>query len=255
MKKQLLAIFATLLCVSAFATTNQQALDDQAALQAAVDAAVANSTRPEKDTLRDVDRKPAQVMKFSGIKPGDVVADVGSAGGYYTRILSGIVGPEGRVHGFNGKEFARVFKNGNPTDPIAEELENVSSIMGTFNAPVFPEPLDSAIIVLIYHDTHLSFLGIDTAVMNKALFAALKPGGTYIVIDHAAETGSGARDTDKLHRIDPVMVKQEVEAAGFEFVEKSDILSHPEDAHNTMVMLPTERGKSDRFIFKFRKPG
>ena len=96
------------------------------------------------------------------------MADIGSAGGYYTRILSDIVGPTGHVYGFNGKEFARVFKNGNPTDPIAEERANVTSIMGTFNAPVFSKmQLMLAIIVLIYHDTHLSQLNINTEAMNK----------------------------------------------------------------------------------------
>ena len=175
-------------------------------------------------------------MNFSSIKSGDVVADIGSAGGYYTRILSEIVGSEGHVYGFNGIEFARIFKNGNPTDPIAENRENVTSIMGTFNDPIFPEPIDMAVIILIYHDTHLSQLNIDTDAMNKSLFNAIKPGGIYLVVDHSAEEGSNLRDVDRLHRIDPVFVKQEIESAGFEFITESNVLNNPEDPLNTMVM-------------------
>ena len=223
-------------------------------IESIIKEAIANPTRPTKDTQRDVDRKPGDVMIFSSIKSGDVVADIGSAGGYYTRILSDIVGSKGHIYGFNGIEFSRIFKNGNPTDPIAAERENVTSIMGTFNDPIFPEPIDMAIIILIYHDTHLSQLNIDTDAMNKALFNAIKPGGTYLVVDHSAEEGSNLRDVDRLHRIDSILVKQEIESAGFEFITESDALNNPEDPLNTMVMMPLVRGKSDRFIYKFRKP-
>lgn len=216
--------------------------------------AVMNSDRPEKDMARDKDRKPAEVMKFSGIKPGDIVADIGSAGGYYTRILSDLVGSEGHVYGFNGNEFARIFKNGNPTDPIAEARENVSSIMGTFNDPNFPEVLDAAIVVLIYHDTHLTYLNIDSVSMNQSIYDALKPGGTYLVIDHSAEPGSGLRDVESLHRIDQEIVLKEVESVGFRLVDESDILKNSDDNLDTMVMLPNVKGKSDRFIYKFIKP-
>ena len=223
-------------------------------IESIIKEAIANPTRPVKDAQRDVDRKPGDVMIFSSIESGDVVADIGSAGGYYTRILSDIVGSKGHIYGFNGIEFARIFKNGNPTDPIATERENVTSIMGTFNNPNFPELIDMAIIILIYHDTHLTQLNIDTDAMNKALFNAIKPGGIYLVVHHSAEEGSNLRDVDRLHRIDPVFVKQEIESDGFEFITESNVLNNPEDPLNTMVMMPLVRGKSDRFIYKFRKP-
>jgi predicted methyltransferase len=224
--------------------------DNSAVIQSAVE----DSARPETDVVRDGDRKPAEVLAFSGIGPGDVVGDIGSAGGYYTRLLSGVVGPEGHVYGFNGKEFSFVFKDGNPTDPIAAELDNVTSVMGTLSGPTFDKPLDAAIIVNIYHDSHLTRLGVDTDSMNQAIFAALKPGGTYLVADHKSADGAGAGDADKLHRIDPALVRSEVEAAGFEFVGESDALSHPEDDRTIMAMLPNIRGNTDRFVFKFRKP-
>ncbi len=250
-----LSTFCTLiLFVSVCTSTDIESSDDNIYLQTVIKKAVENQSRPEKDRQRDIDRKPFEVMLFSGIKSGDIVADIGSAGGYYTRILSDIVGPNGHVYGFNGKEFARIFKDGNPTDPIAEERDNVTSVMGTFNSPVFSEPLDAAIIILIYHDTHLSQLNINSEAMNNALFDALKPGGILIIVDHKAEAGSGLRDVDKFHRIDQLLVKQEVESAGFLFIAESDVLNHPNDMHNTMVMMPTIRGKSDRFIFKFIKP-
>ena len=126
--------------------------------------------------------------------------------------------------------------------------------MGTFNNPIFPESLDMAVIILIYHDTHLSQLNIDTATMNEALFNAVKPGGTLLVVDHSAEEGSNLRDVEKLHRIDPILVKQEIESAGFHFIADNNILNQPNDTLDTMVMMPNIRGKSDRFIFKFIKP-
>jgi predicted methyltransferase len=245
-----LSLSAALLIGSSMTACALMEPDTTAIIQTAVE----DSARPEKDVVRDGDRKPADVLAFSGIKPGDVVGDIGSAGGYYTRLLSTVVGPEGHVYGFNGKEFSRVFKDGNPTDPIAAERENVTSVMGTLSGPTFDQPLDAAIIVNIYHDSHLSFLGVDTDAMNKALFEALKSGGTYLVADHKSAEGEGDSTTDKLHRIDPALVRSEVEAAGFEFVGESDVLSHPEDDHSIMVMLPQMHGKSDRFVFKFRKP-
>jgi predicted methyltransferase len=245
-----ISLSAALLVGSSLMACSTFGLDASAIIQTAVE----DTTRPEKDVVRDNDRKPAEILAFSGIKPGDVVGDIGSAGGYYTRLLSTVVGPEGHVYGFNGTEFSRIFKDGNPTDPIAAERENVTSLVDTLNNPTFAQKLDAAIIVNIYHDTHLSFLGVDTGAMNKALFDALKPGGTYLIVDHKAAEGTGDKDTDKLHRIDAALVRQEVEAAGFEFIEESDVLSHPEDERTVMVMLPEMRGKSDRFVLKFRKP-
>jgi len=252
MKLLITTIFSLLITLS----FNTSALTESTYhnIESIIKKAIENPKRPVKDTQRDNDRKPGEVMNFSSLKSGDVVADIGSAGGYYTRILSEIVGSEGHVYGFNGIEFARIFKNGNPTDPIAANRENVTSIMGTFNDPIFPEPIDMAVIILIYHDTHLSQLNIDTDAMNKSLFNAIKPGGIYLVVDHSAEEGSNLRDVDRLHRIDPILVKQEIESVGFEFIGESDILNKPEDPLNTMVMMPSVKGKSDRFIYKFRKP-
>jgi predicted methyltransferase len=106
-----------------------------------------------------------------------------------------------------------------------------------------------------YHDYPDKFMGsIDPSVLNKNAYKALKPGGVYIVVDHVAETGSGMRDTDTLHRIDPDTVRSQVTAAGFEFVGESDVLRNPADTHAIKVFDPSIRGHTDQFAFKFRKP-
>jgi len=118
-----------------------------------------------------------------------------------------------------------------------------------------PTPLDVVFTSQNYHDYPDTFMGpTDPAILNKAVFAALKPGGTYIVVDHVAEAGSGLRDTDTLHRIDPVTVKQQVTAAGFEYVDESGVLRNPNDAHKVKVFDKSIRGHTDQFAYKFRKP-
>ena len=218
-------------------------------------AAVADDARPEEDKARDADRKPAEVMAFSGIGPGDVVADIGASGGYYTRILSQIVGDEGLVYAFNAKEVVdSFFQDGNPSEALAAEYANVLSAVSPLSTPTFDKPLDAAIIVLFYHDSHWDRLATDTATMNKTIFDQLKPGGTYFILDHSAEDGSGLRDVGTIHRIDAAVVKQEVMDAGFEFVAESDVLKHPEDDRTKSVFDASIRGKTDRFIYKFKKP-
>lgn len=225
------------------------------ATEALIAAAVADAARPESDSAQDMGRKPADIMAFAGFKPGDVVADIGASGGYYTRIVSKIVGGEGHVYAFNSTEIDDMFyKDGNPADALAAEYENVSSIVTPLSTPFFDKPLDGAMIVKFYHDTHWDKLATDTGTMNKTIFDQLKPGGTYLVIDHSAEGGSGLRDVGTLHRIDGELVKQEVIAAGFELVAESDLLANPEDDSSKRVFDPSVRGKTDRFVYKFKKP-
>jgi predicted methyltransferase len=118
-----------------------------------------------------------------------------------------------------------------------------------------PEKLDLIWTAQNYHDLHDSFLGpANVAALNRAFFDALKPGGTFLVIDHVAESGSGLRDTDTLHRIDPVRMKGEIEAAGFVFESQTDALRNPDDDHKRAVFDPIVRGKTDQVVFRFRKP-
>jgi len=146
-------------------------------------------------------------------------------------------------------------KYSDDTKKLPDTYKNVEVLLQPADQLTTPKPADIAFTSQNYHDYPDKFMGpTDPAVLNKAVFAALKPGGTYIVIDHVAEAGSGLRDTEKLHRIDPAIVKQQVEAAGFEYVGESDVLRNPKDDHKATVFDDAIRGHTDQFAYKFRKP-
>jgi len=225
----------------------------------AIAAAVADPARPDADKQRDELRKPAEVIAFAGMKSGEKVADFLPGRGYFTRIFAKVVGPKGHVYAV----LPEAILTQRPTmadgvkaiaaDPAYANVSVQPTPLPNFTAP---EPLDLVWTSLNYHDLKNPMGGatLDTVAMDKAIFAALKPGGTFIVIDHAAAPGSGARDTGTLHRIDPAVVKEEVTAAGFELVAESDVLKNPADDHTAKVFDADIRGKTDQFIFKFRKP-
>jgi predicted methyltransferase len=219
--------------------------------------AVANQDRPDEDRQRDANRKPAEVLTFVGIKNGEKVADFIPGKGYFSRILSSAVGPQGHVYAFIPSEFATFLKQPLPANGSTPypQFKNVSVIAGPVNDFAAPEPLDLVWISLNYHDLHDPFFApADLGKINKAVFAALKPGGRYVVIDHAAAPGSGLRDTNTLHRIDEASVKSEIEAAGFKLDGESDLLFNAGDPRTANVRDPTIRGKTDQFILIFRKP-
>jgi len=223
-----------------------------------ISAAIANPHRPDSDRKQDANRKSLEVLKFTGVKPGDKVADFIPGRGYVTRLFSKIVGKSGHVYAVVPEELFGEMRNPSAAvDAIASDSAygNVSVLKVPVNALKAPEPLDMVWTSMNYHDLHLKFFGpADLAKVNKSIFNALKPGGLYIVLDHAAAPGSGVRDTGTLHRIDPAVVKKEVLAAGFELVAESDALHNPADDHTLTVFNPAIRGKTDKFIFKFRKP-
>jgi predicted methyltransferase len=206
----------------------------------------------------DARRKPGELIAFSGLKPGDRVLDLIPGDGYWTRIFSRIVGPSGRVHAIWPKNYADVAQGNVRTlrqiaaDPSYANVRvevQPSSILSA------PEPLDMVWTAQNYHDYPDEFMGnIDPAQLNRAVFAMLKPGGAFFIVDHAAEPGSGMRDTELLHRIDPAIVRRQVEAAGFEFVDESRVLRNPADTHRLPVFDPSIRGRTDQFVMRFRKP-
>lgn len=217
--------------------------------------AIADPTRPESDRRQDVDRKSLEVLTFSGIKTGDHVADFIPGRGYVTRLFSKIVGANGHVYAVVPSEMPD--KAVTSVKEIADDpaYGNVTVVREPVNAFKAPEKLDMVWTSMNYHDLHNDFFGpADLAALNKAIFTALKPGGIYLVLDHAAASGSGSRDTDTLHRIDPAIVKKEVLAAGFELEAQSDILKNPDDDHSLKVFDPAIRGKTDKFIYRFRRP-
>ena len=224
------------------------------AAPASITAAVADKDRPEKDRVRDADRKPADVLAFTGVKSGDTVVDVGPGAGYYLRILSRIVGPKGTVIGFNPTWVAEKF-------PVAVDgvksfatsgYPNVQGVVQPMAELKFDKPVDVIFMSQLYHDQ--LWQKIDMTKMNKAIFDALKPGGVFLVIDHIGRGVTTVEQIDKLHRIDPALVKEQVLAAGFKLAAESDLLRNPYDLGDKNVFDPSIRGHTDQFIHRFVKP-
>jgi len=231
------------------------AAGDNGALPAYIAAAIADSGRPPEDTERDANRQPGQTLAFAGVKPGMTVLELAPGKGYFTRLLSAAVGPTGKVYSVTSPPKPDAPPP--PVQAIAAEAHysNVKPIVKRTTAEplVLPEKVDLAWTSQNYHDFH-NIADTDIATINKRVFDALKPGGIYLVLDHSAQAGSGARDTNTLHRIDEDTVKQEVEAAGFRFVGESNILRNKADPRTARVFDPSIQGHTDQFILKFSKP-
>jgi len=232
---------------------------DNAGNSSAATMAVADSSRPDSDTARDVDRKPTETLVFAGIKSGDKVADYVADAGYFTRLFANVVGPTGHVYAVEPTAF---FKFEHFVKAVAE-LQGYAVAHPTVTVTTaaaleglkFPEKLDLFWISRNYHDLHDKFMGpVDTAAFNKAVYDALKPGGFYVVLDHSAAPGATTDVTETLHRIESSTVRREVEAAGFRFDSESSILANPADPRTAKVFDQTIRGHTDQFILKFRKP-
>jgi len=220
-------------------------------------AALSDPSRPAADMVRDNDRRPGDVLAFAGVRQGAKVADLIPGGGYFTRILSKAVGPRGRVYAYVPDELTKLAKREPAVNAIARDpaYSNVTVILNTLPNFSAPEKLDLVFTAQNYHDMHDKFMGpADLSVVNRQIFKALKPGGVYLVIDHAAEPGTGLRHTEDLHRIDAAVVKSEVTAAGFIFEGESKVLRDPADSRKVNVFDPSIRGKTDQFVYKFRKP-
>jgi len=258
MRKLIVAYVISALATAGLAMGQAHAADP-ANVPHAVAAAVADASRPAADTERDADRKPALTLAFAGIKPGDKVADYAAGTGYFTRLFADVVGPQGHVYATVPNSlfvYPNIVKGIADIQTYAVAHQNVTvTFASALDAARFPERLDLFWISQNYHDLHDSFMGpVDTVAFNKAVYAALKPGGVYIVLDHVAAKNSPADVTDTLHRIEPSTVRREVEAAGFKFEGESKVLANPADPHTATVFDKTIRGHTDQFLFKFRKP-
>ena len=221
---------------------------------AAAAAAVAHPERPDADRARDAARKPAEIVAFAGVKPGDVVAEFLPGGGYYTRVISRTVGPNGHVYALVPAGFAQRPGGLDALNALAAELGNVTVVATDLTSFTLDPPVDLAWTTENYHDMHNgptpSFAGV-----NSAVFAALKPGGLYFVEDHAAADGAGPAATQELHRIDPAQAIAEVTAAGFVLDAQSDLLKNPADPKTVGVRDPSVQGETEKFALRFRKPG
>lgn len=227
----------------------------------AITAAVADKGRPEADTKRDADRKPADIVAFAGVKPGMTVEELFPGGGYYTRILSKVVGPKGKMFLVTPAAMKdRAGPGGGPTagqraDDLAKEVGNATTVWQPADNPVTPEKVDVVWMTDNYHDyRNPGFGGVDMAKFNKVVFDNLKPGGVYLIEDYEAAPGAGASHTNDQHRIESAQVKKEVEAAGFKFEGQSDVLKNPADDHTLPIFNPMIRGHADQYVLKFVKP-
>lgn len=222
----------------------------------AIAASVADPGRTSKDTALDAARKPAEIMSFINLRPGETIVDV-FPGPYWDRLFSKVVGPKGHVYMFLPLEAAKaekipVLAQGAAPFP---DLANVTVNAAPINDFSAPKPADIVWIRQNYHDLYDPFMGpADVPGFNKAVFRTLKPGGYLVVIDHSAPAGSGLADTNTTHRIDAAAVKKDMAAAGFTFVGQSDVLRNPADTRLDKVFAPSIRGKTDQFVYLFKKP-
>ena len=221
--------------------------------------AVADTGRPEADRVRDANRKPEAVLSFMGLTPGQKVFDYSAGSGYFTRLFATAVGPTGHVYASvpsNLAKFPEEMKGLGGLDEYAGAHPNVGILFAApMDAARAPEPLDVFFISQFYHDLHDPFMGpVDIIAFNRTVYAGLKPGGLYVVLDHVAAKGSPADVTDTLHRIEPGVARREIEAAGFVFVDESPVLVNPADPRTKIVFDTSIRGRTDQFLMKFRKP-
>ncbi len=224
----------------------------------AIDQALADTARPASDRAQDADRHAAEVLAFADIHRGDTVVDLMPGNGYYTRLFSQLVGPRGHVYAVQATEMDKVEPDGLKT------LRGFAGKAPYGNVKVLVQPIDKlhlpTRVDLVwtsrnYHDLHDKFMGpANVEAVNRAVFRALKSGGCYVVLDHAAAAGSGLAHTEDQHRIDPAQVTREITAVGFRAASASDVLSNPDDPHTAAVFDPSVRGHTDQFLLSFRKP-
>ncbi|MGH8212523.1 MAG: class I SAM-dependent methyltransferase [Rhodanobacteraceae bacterium] len=223
------------------------------------DAAVAHAGRPADDLKRDVSDKPADVLRFAGIKPGMRVLDFLAANGYYSELLSYIVGPGGHVLMLNNKAYDD-FSTGWQKRVANNRLPNVEHRTAELaNLELKPNSFDAIVMVKVYHDLYWvspkdGWPKVDVPAVLDQLQRALKPGGVLLVVDHSAKPGTGNSDAGTLHRIEEQYARKDLEAHGFRFVRAGDALRDPSDKRDQISYKPPALGHTDRFMLLFRKP-
>jgi predicted methyltransferase len=265
LKIPLLALFPLLLTHAACEAPPSDAVEgNDMMLPEAVDpsayaAAVANTERPEKDLERDERSKPAHVLQFFEIRPGMRVLDLFSGGGYYSELVSYVVGPEGSVVAHNNSAYVGYVGEEIEQRYADDRLPNVETLMAENNELSLPPgEFDAILMILAYHDVYYAnptegWPKIDGATMLAELHKALKPGGILGIVDHYAEAGAPRETGGTVHRIDPGIVIADLTGAGFELEGKSDELRNMNDDYSKTVFDPELRGKTDRFILRVRK--
>ena len=217
------------------------------------EAIVASPDRTDADRQADARRQPAKMLAFTGVKTGMKVLDMEASAGYSTELLARAVGPSGIVYAQDSAAVIERFVK-DKFDIRAQKpvMKNVVHVVRDFDDPIPPDVsnLDLITFFFAYHD--ITYMQVDRAVMNKKMFAALKPGGFLIIADHSAKPGDGITVAKTLHRIEESVVRQEIEAAGFKLVAEGDFLRHPEDPREAAVFRP--QVPTDEFVLKYQKP-
>ncbi|MGV8928850.1 MAG: class I SAM-dependent methyltransferase [Brevundimonas sp.] len=258
------AVYAALIGAAVLAGC---ALDPAAGVMASVDdpamvaagrevnyrSALVDSRRLPAEVARDPLRKPAEMLAFMRLDPGAAIADIRPEEGYFTRLFAPVVGSGGHVYAFVPTQTAA--REDAYGDTLATTYPNVSRVTGDLESMTFDRPLDVVFMGEEYHDFTIPRFGVDVAKMNAAVFAALKPGGLYVILDHQAADGAGISVSGTLHRIEAAELRRQVEAAGFVFDGETDAVRVPADDHSLSVFDESIRGRTDRFVYRFRKPG
>jgi predicted methyltransferase len=240
------ALVLFLLATASHALAQGAAAPDYAAIVAAPD-------RADADRAADARRKPAQLLAFTGVRPGMKVLDMETSAGYSAELLARVVGPSGKVYAQDSAAvIERFVKDKFDIRAKKSVMQNVVHVIRDFDDPIPPEAsnLDLITFFFSYHD--ITYMPVDRAVMNRKMFAALKPGGFLIITDHSAKPGDGISVTRTLHRIEEKVLREEIEAAGFKLVAEADFLRNPEDPREEKVFQP--KIPVDEFVLKYQKP-
>ena len=219
-----------------------------------VTAAVADANRPAEDKKADSLRLPAETLAFAGVKPGMTVGEFYPGGGYFTKMLSKVVGPRGHVYGIENVNWKGAVE-ANTALVASGKWKNVSIDTKPFGTVGFPRPIDLAWVTQNYHDLKIAKYGkADTVEFDRAVYKALKPGGTFFVLDHQGAPGLTDADIEKLHRINRDQVVREVTSVGFKLVDEGNFLRRSGDDHTKPIFDESIRGKTDQYALKFVKP-
>src|SRR6476469_2281862 len=244
--------FAPLLLTAALAMPTQAATP--AKLNTIIAKAVADPARPADARAADTPRLPAQTLAFSGVRPGMIVGEFYPGGGYFTRMLSDVVGPSGHVYGLENAGWGGV---GDADRAILANAhwKNVSMDAKPFGTVFFPKPLDLAWLTQNYHDLKIAKFGkVDTVAFDRAVYKALKPGGIFFILDHQGVPGMTDADIEKMHRIDRDVVVKEVTSVGFKLAAEGNFLRRRGDNHRLPIFDKAIQGHTDQYALRFVKP-
>lgn len=226
----------------------------------AILSALADAERPAADRARDSSRQSAAVLRFFGVTPGMTVLDLYSGGGYYTEILSRLVGPKGRVVAHNNTPYLQFARDELATRYAAGRLPNVEQLLAENNALSLPvATFDVVLMTDVYHDVYLvdeknGWSRVDAPKMLATIYSSMRPGAVLGVVDHVAAPGVSLEQAAALHRIDPDLLRRDLQAAGFAFDGQSDVLRNPADDGSRPVFDPAIRGQTNQVVYRFRRP-